>query len=100
SRRRHTRCYRDWSSDVCSSDLIRSHKPGDKLDLKIKSGEQSRDVALTLADRSPAATTRPSFGNLGGQIENVQDEQGPNSHEYGEIGRASCRERGKGWVGR
>src|SRR5207245_6134873 len=24
SRRRHTRCYRDWSSDVCSSDLWRS----------------------------------------------------------------------------
>src|SRR5215470_18659229 len=23
SRRRHTRCYRDWSSDVCSSDLHR-----------------------------------------------------------------------------
>src|SRR2546429_9580004 len=23
SRRRHTRCSRDWSSDVCSSDLIR-----------------------------------------------------------------------------
>src|SRR5207245_4049542 len=22
SRRRHTRCYRDWSSDVCSSDLF------------------------------------------------------------------------------
>src|SRR5207245_8799139 len=21
-RRRHTRCYRDWSSDVCSSDLF------------------------------------------------------------------------------
>src|SRR6266436_4127161 len=26
SRRRHTRCSRDWSSDVCSSDL--SHVPG------------------------------------------------------------------------
>src|SRR5207245_6390026 len=26
SRRRHTRCYRDWSSDVCSSDLV-SHIP-------------------------------------------------------------------------
>src|SRR3989337_451154 len=25
SRRRHTRCYRDWSSDVCSSDLRRRH---------------------------------------------------------------------------
>src|SRR2546429_6701364 len=24
SRRRHTRCSRDWSSDVCSSDLARS----------------------------------------------------------------------------
>src|SRR5207245_7620698 len=27
SRRRHTRCYRDWSSDVCSSDLPGPH-PG------------------------------------------------------------------------
>src|SRR2546422_499300 len=25
SRRRHTRCSRDWSSDVCSSDLSRSN---------------------------------------------------------------------------
>src|SRR6266542_3676793 len=24
SRRRHTRCYRDWSSDVCSSDLLQA----------------------------------------------------------------------------
>src|SRR5438128_12501663 len=27
SRRRHTRCYRDWSSDVCSSDLETSGIP-------------------------------------------------------------------------
>src|SRR5207245_6536794 len=27
SRRRHTRCYRDWSSDVCSSDLFFLHIP-------------------------------------------------------------------------
>src|SRR6266542_3267549 len=26
SRRRHTRCYRDWSSDVCSSDLAPSQR--------------------------------------------------------------------------
>src|SRR5256884_2625214 len=26
SRRRHTRCSRDWSSDVCSSDLVRSYR--------------------------------------------------------------------------
>src|SRR5216684_7769072 len=27
SRRRHTRCSRDWSSDVCSSDLAARHPP-------------------------------------------------------------------------
>src|SRR5207302_7374503 len=27
SRRRHTRFSRDWSSDVCSSDLERDHRP-------------------------------------------------------------------------
>src|SRR5207245_971734 len=32
SRRRHTRCYRGWSSDVCSSDLGRS--PQDKFFVK------------------------------------------------------------------
>src|SRR5262245_64773620 len=26
SRRRHTRCLSDWSSDVCSSDLVHIHK--------------------------------------------------------------------------
>src|SRR5256884_9593034 len=29
SRRRHTRCSRDWSSDVCSSDLARCVAPRD-----------------------------------------------------------------------
>src|SRR6266542_5191129 len=29
SRRRHTRCYRDWSSDVCSSDLALKALEGD-----------------------------------------------------------------------
>src|SRR5436305_8123018 len=28
SRRRHTRCGRDWSSDVCSSDLYFAFDPG------------------------------------------------------------------------
>src|SRR3989442_5670257 len=27
SRRRHTRCGRDWSSDVCSSDLLPTAEP-------------------------------------------------------------------------
>src|SRR2546422_4636266 len=31
SRRRHTRCSRDWSSDVCSSDLFRRDAAGPGL---------------------------------------------------------------------
>src|SRR5207245_5036804 len=33
SRRRHTRCYRDWSSDVCSSDLPRPPTRGSHRDV-------------------------------------------------------------------
>src|SRR3989449_213195 len=34
SRRRHTRCSRDWSSDVCSSDLGRRERAGRHLQLR------------------------------------------------------------------
>src|SRR5271169_7114411 len=35
SRRRHTRCYRDWSSDVCSSDLVDNIKVGKAVTFKV-----------------------------------------------------------------
>src|SRR2546422_7269631 len=46
SRRRHTRCSRDWSSDVCSSDLVwvtanfketqlAKMRPGQKAEVKV-----------------------------------------------------------------
>src|SRR5699024_12203508 len=34
SRRRHTRSKRDWSSDVCSSDLLRYIEPEDRRPLQ------------------------------------------------------------------
>src|SRR6266542_5290342 len=43
SRRRHTRCYRDWSSDVCSSDLKRDLYPSQL------SGGQQQLVAVARA---------------------------------------------------
>src|SRR6266852_5522591 len=62
SRRRHTRCYRDWSSDVCSSDLadrlavdVEGHqqpfdqqrKNAPKLRaIAVGIGEQQRDIAI------------------------------------------------------
>src|SRR5256884_3750727 len=53
SRRRHTRCSRDWSSDVCSSDLFRG--------LSRAASTQTRG---TLALRS-SGISRPRIGGLG-----------------------------------
>src|SRR3989449_7880009 len=41
SRRRHTRCSRDWSSDVCSSDLAAHHviARGEQLQRGVQGGE-------------------------------------------------------------
>src|SRR2546429_7120475 len=39
SRRRHTRCSRDWSSDVCSSDLVFS---GRRLRRESRASEQKQ----------------------------------------------------------
>src|SRR2546422_3278797 len=52
SRRRHTRCSRDWSSDVCSSDL---HRPGIYVD--VVSGEP---LFFSL-DKFESGTGWPSF---------------------------------------
>src|SRR5699024_12123140 len=69
SRRRHTRSKRDWSSDVCSSDLgVHLH------DLRFLSGGGGPLAAGLLADDAAAA---------GSGVR----------HHHQEIGRASCRER-------
>src|SRR3712207_8682058 len=59
SRRRHTRYWRDWSSDVCSSDLqdwhagvvenaVKSQSPKMKVE-KIQSGQRAGQVLATYA---------------------------------------------------
>src|SRR5207245_8100973 len=35
SRRRDTRCYRDWSTDVCSSDLLEIRVPKDAAEREL-----------------------------------------------------------------
>src|SRR5699024_11402951 len=45
SRRRHTRSKRDWSSDVCSSDLVRQMKPGSPLTLFVTMPDACRFLA-------------------------------------------------------
>src|SRR5256884_9599162 len=62
SRRRHTRCSRDWSSDVCSSDLA-------AIDRDLK--PQSRplpDTQATLHYRNVSVSTGKSY-NVAGLLE-------------------------------
>jgi photosystem II stability/assembly factor-like uncharacterized protein len=70
-------------------DDIRNRKVGDKLSLKVDRGGEEKKVEVALAQPPGAASrpaaTRPSTAMYGGQMENVQDEQGPNGHEYGGI---------------
>src|SRR5262249_59216128 len=76
SRRRHTRLVSDWSSDVCSSDLT---CPWGPPDLRAATAGSAGDGRVSRRRRGRAAATRSAGGD--------------------EIGRASCRERGEGWVG-
>src|SRR5207245_7805228 len=79
SRRRHTICYRDWSSDVCSSDL--DHQQFKQCEpVPIFSRYSHCTKGLNTAGRG---LFRPNTRDEARRAERVQ------------IGRASCRERGE-----
>src|SRR2546429_4226817 len=81
SRRRHTRCSRDWSSDVCSSDLNYSNESLTARQGHVKS-------AIWLGQRFGFFSAEQNQFRSGIQI------AAPEGCEPGgEIGRASCRER-------
>src|SRR5258706_8142875 len=81
SRRRHTRLVSDWSSDVCSSDLLASIAAA-VLDSRFRSME---DFLLPNGKAEGSNFTLPGACSAGGSNENLADGL--------EIGRASCRER-------
>src|SRR5699024_11921813 len=80
SRRRHTRSKRDWSSDVCSSDLPASVFGGHLPALRVVSGTPWFRTAVA-GDQSQV--TRVHWLRLLAGL----------SWPEVEIGRASCRER-------
>src|SRR5207249_9659066 len=84
SRRRHTRSKRDWSSDVCSSDLgstcVRVQVPRDRP--QVEPGPADEDRHAPLVSRE-----------IGEHCANVPGEVCDRK-----IGRASCRERVWGTV--
>src|SRR5207249_6836481 len=95
-RSRHTRSKRDWSSDVCSSDLE---------ELKRKSNKEWKERRTVLRDEvRENLETRPDIAVDGffakGQFKLhpdflTEEQKALLPKEYIQIGRASCRERGK-----
>src|SRR5690606_40875342 len=82
SRRRHTRFSRDWSSDVCSSDL-----PG----VEDIAGQSAWGITVQLY-----SLRRPGDGGLGDTLALEALARSAAAHgadALGKIGRASCRER-------
>src|SRR5207245_8534096 len=89
SRRRHTRCYRDWSSDVCSSDLSSRVREDWALSTRI--------VLASARAAGAAGTILVLSAQSSRTLEEVaQTATGPlwfQQYFFKEIGRASCRER-------
>src|SRR3712207_5454688 len=52
SRRRHTRYWRDWSSDVCSSDLPRLLFMWPNARISVMGGAQAANVLLTVQEEN------------------------------------------------
>src|SRR5207253_7654261 len=103
SRRRHTRWPRDWSSDVCSSDL----EPEGRLELwagsiAVHILERSFVERLVGEHRLPFHRAIKQVPFLDEAGRSARPEQ-PNAVKFEqfifEIGRASCRERGHRWDG-
>src|SRR5206468_9375849 len=90
SRRRHTRSDRDWSSDVCSSDLglqptVDTYGPPPLAKMTHLIEEVNAvDIATRIADEG-----RPPFAGL------VAAHEITAGGVVMQIGRASCRERGE-----
>src|SRR5207253_8610229 len=94
SRRRHTRWPRDWSSDVCSSDLVDNGEPAwpptsaatpCSLMLLRREYEVNRPASEDVRAR-PAQVIEDCLVGTAGFFQGVS-----------QIGRASCRERV--WMG-
>src|SRR3712207_8551982 len=61
SRRRHTRYWRDWSSDVCSSDLgAEVIEARERVEVPAGLRVQVRDAAREEVERSAEAAARPA----------------------------------------
>src|SRR5690625_6996884 len=89
SRRRHTRWPRDWSSDVCSSDLDQKGKIVDALDEKSQKLKKHNQQLLEDVDQK----INKMVTNLNEQVEEIKEQQRSEEHtsELQSRGHLVCR---------
>src|SRR5690606_39493625 len=89
SRRRHTRFSRDWSSDVCSSDLNEDGQVQHIYLLDKALGfEKIGTISPNLAEKIIELSCHKSYRQVAQTIKEL-------TSQTIKIGRASCRERGE-----
>src|SRR5690625_6840581 len=91
-RRRHTRRPRDWSSDVCSSDLAFGAASG-LIDHHV---DQARAQGLLSGDRGRGPAGESMAETVTDPREHILDAAEELAGADHEIGRAACRGRGAG----
>ncbi len=86
-------------------EFIKAHKAGDEVTLELVRDGEAKEVKLTLGhkpqredDTDELGYPRPGpySGGLGGQRENIQDEQGEEGFQYGGVYRSE--DAGKSWT--
>src|SRR5690606_40301310 len=87
SRRRHTRFSRDWSSDVCSSDLDLK-----KREASYYKAKTPYDALIRQFDKN---FTVEDITQIFSELRRGLTKLAKKVNEDGQIGRASCREREK-----
>src|SRR5699024_11654160 len=93
---RHTRSKRDWSSDVCSSDLLDNVENGETILQILSNNTQIRAVVSEVnLEKIESGDTvniiKDDENEVTGEVNNVSELPVATNQE--KIGRASCRER-------
>src|SRR5206468_5373686 len=99
---RHTRSDRDWSSDVCSSDLHNAAPTLAATLTALAAQECEGEFEVIVVDDGSSDRTAAVAADSPLPVRVVREHgvgPGPARNAGVEIGRASCRERGEGAAG-
>src|SRR5206468_6507021 len=100
SRRRHTRSDRDWSSDVCSSDLERRDERLDKrLDVHKPSRNRTLQTRLVQSLHGIRPPERPELLGYRGRSGRALEQPPPAGEVRSEERRVGKEWRSRGWGG-